>query len=334
MAVLGGEETGLNTSDYDYVLPEELIAVRPPARREEARMMVIDRVVGSIEHRSFRDLPELLRPEDLLVMNDTRVMKARLFSEDGKIELLLLEPRDERTWISLVRPGRKCKVGSAFRVASVRAEVLEILEGGERVVRFDAPPDLQRYGSIPLPPYMRRDADVSDAERYQTVYAREEEAVAAPTAGLHFTSEVLAGLPHAFVTLHVGAGTFRPVSVPDLRDHPMHEERFAVSAKAAQRINAAKSVAAVGTTVVRVLESLADEQGIIQSGEGRTSIFIYPPYRFRRVEALLTNFHLPRSTLLILVSAFAGRELVLEAYHKAVEMRYRFYSYGDCMWIR
>jgi S-adenosylmethionine:tRNA ribosyltransferase-isomerase len=324
----------LRASDYEYVLPEDLIARHPLPQRDAARMLVIDRARGTISHHSFRELRSLLDPAAFLVLNDTRVMPARVFSEDGKIELLLVEARGERTWVSLVKPGRKCSVGRRFAVAGTEAEVKEVLPGGERIIVFEDAPDLERFGQIPLPPYMERAPDAEDAQRYQTVFSRASGAVAAPTAGLHFTPEILSEFPHAFVTLHVGPGTFRPVSAENITEHQMHEERFVIRPEAAQAISRARPLVAVGTTVVRVLESAeSDAEGGLVPGEGRTRIFIHPPYQFRRVDALLTNFHLPRSTLLMLVCAFAGRNLVLRAYEEAVRARYRFYSYGDCMLI-
>jgi S-adenosylmethionine:tRNA ribosyltransferase-isomerase len=323
----------VSASDYDYSLPDALIARHPAPRREDARMMVLHRDSGRIEHRGFRDFADTLRPDDLTVLNDTKVIPARAFSEDGRIELLFLDPMGGTSWKCLVKPGRKMRVGKTVRLTGCEGVVREILPEGERVIEFDALPDLDAIGRIPLPPYLHRDAEPEDVERYQTVYAREAGAVAAPTAGLHFTDAILDAIPHAFVTLHVGAGTFKPVQTEFLEEHRMHSERFSVSADAAARIAAAKSVMAIGTTTVRVLESVARESGEIVAGEGSTDIFIHPPYEFRVVDRLLTNFHLPRSTLLMLISAFAGREFVLEAYAEAVRERYRFYSYGDCMLI-
>jgi len=321
------------TGDYTFELPEELIARQPADRRGASRMLVLHRATGRIEHARFADLPRFLSPEDLLVLNDSRVIRARLRPEGFGGELLLLEPLDAGCcrWVALVRPGKRWREGMEIAVAGQRARVEAVRPGGERVVMFAAPPDLERYGEIPLPPYLGRGEEPADRERYQTVYARADGSVAAPTAGLHFTPELLAELPHVFVTLHVGLGTFKPVEVEDLREHEMHEERFEIPPESAARINAAKRVVAIGTTSVRVLESCASPEGVVRAGAGRTSIFIHPPYRFRRVGALLTNFHLPRSTLLMLVSAFAGRDAVLAAYREAVRERYRFYSYGDCM---
>ncbi|SRR5579862_102436 len=315
----------MTLSDYDFQLPRELIAGRPAPRRQDARMMILDRGRGTMEHARFGDFPGLVGPDALVVLNDTKVIPARIFSDDGRTELLLLEPVGENVWKCLVRPGRR----NALTVAGGAAEVVETLPDGERLVRFAEKLDLEKSGHVPLPPYLRRASDAEDAERYQTVYARNAGAVAAPTAGLHFTPEIIAALRCAFVTLHVGPGTFKPVKTESLEDHKMHSERYSVTEEAAAAINAAQRLVAVGTTTVRVLESRP-----FRAGEGRTDIFIYPPFEFRMADALLTNFHLPKSTLLLLVSAFAGREFVLEAYARAVEAGYRFYSYGDCMFIR
>ncbi len=319
--------------DYNFELPEGLIAQRPLPRREDARMLVLDRARESIAHRHFAELPEFVRPGDLLVLNDTRVLPARRFSDDGAIEFLFLEQVDAQSWKCLVKPGRKMRVGSSTRLDGVAARVEEICEGGERLVRLERAIDPYRGGAIPLPPYLNRASDAEDAARYQTVFAQAPGAVAAPTAGLHFSPEILARLPHTFVTLHVGTGTFRPVQSDNVAEHRMHAERFTVTSEAAIAINAAERVLAVGTTSVRVIESAARPTGQLTAQEGATDIFIYPPYQFRAVDRLLTNFHLPRSTLLMLVSAFAGREFILRAYAEAVRERYRFYSYGDCMLI-
>ncbi len=319
--------------EYDYALPDELIARRPLARREDARMMVLDRVEGTIAHRRFADLVEFVRPDELLVLNDTLVLAARRFSDDGTIEFLFLEQIDGQTWKCLVKPGRKMRLGAVAILDSTAGRVEKIHEEGERVVRFERVIDPYCGGQIPLPPYLQRSADAEDAKRYQTVFAKEPGAVAAPTAGLHFTPEILARLPHTFVTLHVGTGTFRPVQSDTISGHRMHSERFTITPAAADEINAAERILAVGTTSVRVLEAAVRRNGRLVAQEGATDIFIHPPYSFRAVDRLLTNFHLPRSTLLMLVAAFAGREFVLRAYAEAVRERYRFYSYGDCMLI-
>lgn len=331
---------GLTTRDFHYDLPEELIASRPLEDRAASRMMVVHRESGRIEHRMFRDLPEYLRPDDLLVLNDTRVIPARVFSDDGKIELLCLDRLSPTEWRCLVRPGKKMKPGRTVVVGEITGTVVEVFDNGDRLVRWEREVDLDAHGHLALPHYMGRDNEASDRERYQTVFAKEEGAIAAPTAGLHFTPEMLARFDHAFLTLHVGVGTFRPVSAERPEDHEMHSERYVLTAETAKRINAAGRVVAVGTTVTRVLEHLGRSR-IADCGlridekeqRGATDIFIYPPYQFRVVDALLTNFHLPESTLIMLVSALAGRELVLEAYREAVREQYRFYSYGDCMLI-
>jgi len=323
----------VRTDDFDFDLPPELVARHPSERRDDARMLVLDRAGGSWEHRRFRDLPDLLPPDALAVLNDTRVVPARFFSPDGRAEVLRLEAAPEDTWRCLVRPGKWFRrPGDAVTIAGSRATVVEVLPDGSRRLRFDPPLDL-RDGQLALPPYLDRQEEEIDRDRYQTVFASRPGAIAAPTAGLHFTPEILGRVPHTFVTLHVGAGTFLPVKAEQLEDHRMHEEHFAVSEPSAAAIRDAGTVLAVGTTVVRVLEHLAGAGGI-RAGEGATSIFIRPPHRFLRVDALLTNFHLPKSTLLMLVSAFAGRDLVLEAYREAVREKYRFFSYGDCMLLK
>lgn len=318
----------LLTQDFDYHLPEELIAARPLAERSASRMLVVHKDSGLIEHRMFRDFTEYLRPDDLLVLNDTKVIPARLFSDDGRTELLCLDRLSPLEWRCLVRPGKRMKTGRTVSVGGILGTVTEIFENGDRLIRWDAPVDLEKHGHLALPHYMGREDEIADRDRYQTVFAREEGAIAAPTAGLHFTPDLLTKIPHAFLTLHVGVGTFRPVSVEVVADHIMHSERFVVSAETAEKVNAAGRVVAVGTTVTRVLESIGKP---LREQRGETDIFIHPPYQFGVAGALLTNFHLPQSTLIMLVSAFAGQELVMEAYRKAVEERYRFFSYGDCM---
>jgi S-adenosylmethionine:tRNA ribosyltransferase-isomerase len=321
-------------SDYDYPLPDELIAIRPLANRGDSRMMVLHRKEQRIEHRTFAELREFLHDGDLLVLNNTRVVNARRFSDDGKIEFLFLEKQEPQRWKCLVRPGRKMRLGAQTAIDSVVVRVEEICPDGERIVSFERDLDPWEGGMVPLPPYLRRQGDVDDLKRYQTVYANAPGAVAAPTAGLHFTPEMLATVPHTFITLHVGAGTFQPVKTENISEHRMHSETFSISEAAAAAINAAQRIVAVGTTTVRVLESAArDAHARLIAQEGTTDIFIHPPNEIRHVDALLTNFHLPRSTLLMLVSAFAGREFVLKAYAEAIRERYRFYSYGDCMLI-
>lgn len=347
-------------SDYDYPLPEELIAKRPLTDRDESRMMVLHRDSQTIEHRQFRELKEFVTPGDLLVLNNTRVLAARIFSEDHAIEFLLLEKLGPARWKCWVKPGRKMRVGATTKIDGVALRVEEILPEGARVIALEKDVDLYAHGSMPLPPYIGRESDLADAERYQTVFAETPGAVAAPTAGLHFTPEILAEIPHTFVTLHVGPGTFKPVHSENILEHQMHSESFSISDEAAKKINEAERVFAVGTTTVRVLESAAQKNRMqnafefpgegessrmqsafsikrrgpaIEAQEGETDLFVYPPFEFQVVDALLTNFHLPRSTLLMLVSAFADREFVLRAYAEAIREHYRFYSYGDCMLI-
>ena len=320
-------------SDYDYDLPRELIAQRPPEHRDDSRMMVLHRDTQAIEHRQFRELKTFLQQGDLLVLNDTQVLPARRFSNDGAIEFLFLERLGPGRWKCLVNPGRKMRVGASAMIEGVALYVEEITSDGERIVVLNEDIDLYSGGSMPLPPYIRRESNTDDATRYQTVFAHTPGALAAPTAGLHFTPEILSEIPHTFVTLHVGTGTFLPVRSENIADHRMHAERFSISHSAADRINEAERIVAVGTTVVRLLEAAGRESGKLRVQEGTTDIFIYPPYRFHAVDVLLTNFHLPRSTLLMLVSAFAGRDFLLRAYQEAIHERYRFYSYGDCMLI-
>ena len=351
--------------DYDYILPRELIAQRPLYRRQDSRMMVLHRAEQKIEHRQFRELRKFLQAGDLLVLNDTRVLAARRFSDNGDIEFLFLERLEPMRWKCMVTPGRKMRVGATATIDGVCLRVEKITANGERIVAFDRDIDVYAYGSMPLPPYVNRPSDETDAARYQTVFAREPGAVAAPTAGLHFTSEILSEIPHTFVTLHVGQGTFLPVRSDDVTKHRMHAERFSISPEAADKINSAQRIVAVGTTAMRVLETAALETRLrekivgqahrlpwaggapalqqsqtsslnrlqLQPQSGETDLFVYPPFTFRVVDVLLTNFHLPRSTLLMLVSAFAGREFILRAYEEAVREQYRFYSYGDCVLI-
>ncbi|MBC8126852.1 MAG: tRNA preQ1(34) S-adenosylmethionine ribosyltransferase-isomerase QueA [Gloeobacteraceae cyanobacterium ES-bin-144] len=329
----------LRTKDFDYHLPDELIAARPLVERSASRMLVVHRDSGTIEHRMFREFPEFLQPNDLLVLNDTKVIPARVYSDDGKIELLCLDRLSPLEWCCLVRPGKRMKPGRTLTVGGIGGTVIEVFENGDRLIRWDTPVDLNEHGHLALPHYMGREDELSDRDRYQTVFARDEGAIAAPTAGLHFTPEILNRINHAFLTLHVGVGTFRPVSVEVVSEHIMHSEKYVVSAATACKVNAAARVIAVGTTVTRVLEAIrkhASGDGVRiaeKEHSGETDIFIHPPYDFRVIGGLLTNFHLPQSTLIMLVSALAGRELILEAYRKAVEERYRFYSYGDCMLV-
>lgn len=341
---------GSRTSDYEYDLPPELVASRPVARRDASRLLVL-RPDGGLDDRMFPDLLDYLEPGDALVLNDTRVFPARLtgYKPTGApAEILLVRPREAPgCWEALVRPGGKLKPGRVVDVApGFRVMIEDSAPGGGRVVRLEGDDDpwrlIERHGRVPLPPYIDREADAEDAERYQTVYAAHRGSVAAPTAGLHFTTALLerieaAGVRLVRVTLHVGIGTFRPVEAERPEDHELHAERWTLSTAAASVLNEVRAagdrVWAVGTTAVRTLETACDAAGRFGAGEGSTDLFILPGYEFRAVDALVTNFHLPRSSLLMLVSAFAGRERVLAAYRHAVERRYRFYSYGDAMVI-
>jgi S-adenosylmethionine:tRNA ribosyltransferase-isomerase len=333
-------ELRLRTDDFDYTLPPELIADRPLVRRDASRLMLIDRQTGKISHHEFSYFPTFLRPSDLVVLNDTRVVKARFFSDEGKIELLRLSQElvgEQTAWRCLVKPGKKMRLGAEITVGGCVGTVTQIHdEDGARTIVWTAEaPDDDRHGQLALPHYFGREQDTMDDERYQTVYAQREKAgaIAAPTAGLHFTPEILAQVTHTSVTLHVGLGTFRPVQAEWIDEHVMHTERYEISAPTAEKIQAASRVCAVGTTVTRVLEHVHRTHGAIVPGAGETSIFLHPGVSFGAVGALLTNFHLPKSTLLMLVSAFAGTELMRAAYAEAIRERYRFYSYGDCMLI-
>lgn len=324
----------MRTVDFDYPLPEELIADRPLPDRAASRMLVVHRDTGLIEHRHFHDILEYVRPGDHFVLNDTKVVPARYFSNDGGIELVRAGLAHELVWKCLVRPGKKMKVGRTVQVGDAVGTVESIDEEGYRYIRWNKLVDEDTYGRLALPHYMNRESEPADKERYQTVYAVHEGAIAAPTAGLHFTPEILAQLPHSFVTLHVGVGTFRPVKTDCVEEHHMHSESFYMPPETAASVEKAKRVVAVGTTSVRVLETLAARHGRpLPPGAGETDIFIYPGFEYKVTGALLTNFHLPQSTLIMLVCAFAGKDLVMEAYRQAVEQRYRFFSYGDCMLI-
>lgn len=340
----------MKTSDFDYILPPELIAQTPASPRDSSRFLVYDRKTDKISHKRFYDLPEFLNKGDVLVINDTKVLPARIYGETvngGKVELLLLKRRNLTDWEVLCKPAKKAKKGVILKVGNeLSVEVLGTAEDGSggREVRFifDGVFEdiLERVGEMPLPPYITE--KLKDKTRYQTVYAKTEGSSAAPTAGLHFTEELLAkiqdkGVIIAKVLLHVGLGTFRPVKEEEITAHKMHSEYYEVSKETADIVNAAKRegrrVIAVGTTSVRTLESVADENGFIKETKGNTEIFIYPPYKFKCVDALITNFHLPKSTLIMLVSAFATREKTLELYQTAVKERYRFFSFGDSMFI-
>ena len=339
----------MKTSDFYFDLPEELIAQTPLEKRDASRLLCLDKVTGEIQHRVFSELPELLREGDCLVMNDSRVLPARLLGareSGGAVEVLLLRNLGGGRWECLTRPGRKTKPGTklVFGDGELEAEVIEVAEGGNRIVEFKYDgiflEVLERLGKMPLPPYIK--TELEDGERYQTVYSKELGSAAAPTAGLHFTKELLAkiaekGVRECFVTLHVGLGTFRPVKEDEIEDHDMHSEFCIVPEETARIINETKAaggrVVCVGTTSCRTLESFANPDGTMGAKSGWTNIFIYPGYRFKCMDALVTNFHLPESTLVMLVSAFAGREHVLNAYAEAVRERYRFFSFGDAMFI-
>ncbi len=349
----------MKTSDFDYTLPTELIAQQPLPQRDTSRMLVLQRATGAMTHETFARLPDHLRTGEVLVLNDTKVIPSRLLGHKpsgGAVELLLTEQLNTHRWLALARPAKRLREGSEVcfdqnpkskiqnpKSDPLRATVETKRAEGEVLIRFAAPPDLDRFGHVPLPPYIRHGEDQpDDRERYQTVFARQPGAIAAPTAGLHFTRETFAALAQRGVlvrrlTLHVGLGTFKPVATDEIEQHTMHIERFDIPEDTALAVNTARSdgrrVVCVGTTTVRALESVADEAGQVRAGASQTDTFIYPPYKFRVADALLTNFHLPRSTLLMLVSAFAGREQALTAYAEAVRERYRFYSYGDCMLI-
>jgi S-adenosylmethionine:tRNA ribosyltransferase-isomerase len=320
-------------SDYDYVLPRELIAQRPLPRRDESRMMVLNRKSQTVEHRSFRDLTSFLGPGELLVLNDTRVLPAQRFAEGGKIEILFVKKLGPARWKCLTKPGRKMRKGTCITIDGVTGQVVKVESDGSRTILLDKDIDVYASGSMPLPPYIDRLSDAEDEARYQTAFARSPGAIAAPTAGLHFTPEILGAVAHTFITLDVGIGTFRPVLNQNIAEHQMDPEQFAISEEAAGMINKAQRITAVGTTTTRVLESAKRCHGQIVAQTGSTNIFIYPPFHFQVIDALLTNFHLPRSTLLMLVSAFAGREFILQAYEEAIRRQYRFYSYGDCMLV-
>ncbi|WP_027625911.1 tRNA preQ1(34) S-adenosylmethionine ribosyltransferase-isomerase QueA [Clostridium lundense] len=341
----------MQAKDFDYYLPEELIAQCPLEKRDEARLMVLDRESGEIKHKIFKDIIDYLNPGDCLVLNDTRVLPARLIGEKedthGKIEFLLLKRIDKDTWETLVKPGKRAKIGTKFSFGEgeLKAEVIDIGEEGSRIVKFEYEgifeEVLDRLGQMPLPPYIKE--KLEDKEQYQTVYSKEQGSAAAPTAGLHFTEELLQrikdkGINLAFLTLHVGLGTFRPVKVEEIEEHHMHSEYYRMTKETAELINntkkAGKRVIAVGTTSCRTLETIGNEAGEVREQSGWTDIFIYPGYKFRIVDALITNFHLPQSTLVMLVSALSGRDKIINAYNIAVKDKYRFFSFGDAMFIK
>lgn len=340
----------MDVKDFYYDLPQELIAQDPLEDRSSSRLMVLDKITGKVEHRHFKDITEYLRPGDCLVINNTKVIPARLYGvkegTEAKIEILLLKRKENDIWETLVKPGKKCKIGTkiVFGEGILTGEVVDIVEEGNRLIQFHYEgifeEILDRLGQMPLPPYITH--QLQDKNRYQTVYAKYDGSAAAPTAGLHFTPELLQqvrdmGVEIAEVTLHVGLGTFRPVKETDVLKHHMHSEFYKIEQSEADKINKAKKeghrVIAVGTTSTRTLESAADENGFLTEKSGWTEIFIYPGYQFKVIDALITNFHLPESTLVMLVSALAGREHVLAAYETAVEEKYRFFSFGDAMFI-
>ena len=341
----------MDVKDFDYYLPEELIAQDPLEDRSSSRLMVLDKKTGEIQHKIFKDILDYLKPGDCLVLNNTKVIPARLFGvkegTQAKIEILLLKRKENDIWETLVKPGKKAKPGTKiiFGDGLLVGEVIDVVEDGNRLIQFSYEgifeEILDQLGQMPLPPYITH--TLKDKNRYQTVYAKYDGSAAAPTAGLHFTKELLEkvkakGVDIAEVTLHVGLGTFRPVKVENVLDHHMHSEFYMVSAEAAEKINATKDrggrVISVGTTSTRTLESAADESGRLKECSGWTEIFIYPGYKFKLIDCLITNFHLPQSTLVMLVSALAGREHILAAYKKAVEEKYRFFSFGDAMLIK
>ena len=341
----------MKTSDFNFDLPQELIAQDPLEDRSSSRLMVLNKESGEITHRIFHDITEYLRPGDCLVINDTKVIPARLIGtkEDtgAHIEILLLKRKENDIWETLVKPGKKCRPGArvVFGNGELKAEIVDVLEDGNRLVHFEYEgifeEVLDRLGQMPLPPYITH--KLQDKNRYQTVYAKYQGSAAAPTAGLHFTNELLKqiedmGVNIARVTLHVGLGTFRPVKVENVLEHHMHSEYYNVTEAAAKLINDTKKnggrIIAVGTTSTRTLESVADENGVIHPGCGNTEIFIYPGYKFKAIDCLITNFHLPESTLLMLVSALAGKDHIMAAYEEAVKERYRFFSFGDAMFIQ
>ena len=340
----------MKVSDFNYELPKELIAQHPYDKRDEARLMVLDKKKQSIEHKVFKDVVDYLSPGDCLVINNTKVIPARLYGKKdtgANVEFLLLKRIENDTWEAMVRPGNKLKVGSKviFGNGILKATILEVLDGGNRKVQFEYEgifnEILDKVGLMPLPPYIT-EATKEDNKKYQTVYAKYDGSAAAPTAGLHFTEELLEkikakGIEVATVTLHVGIGTFRPVKVENVEEHEMHSEHYYIKKEEAEKVNKAKKtghkVIAVGTTSCRVLESVSDENGMIKEIEDDTSIFIYPGYKYKCIDSLITNFHLPESTLIMLVSSLAGREFILKAYNEAVKEKYKFFSFGDAMLI-
>jgi S-adenosylmethionine:tRNA ribosyltransferase-isomerase len=341
----------MNVKDFYFDLPEELIAQHPLENRDESRLLVLDKATGELEHKTFKDILDYFKPGDCLILNNSRVIPARLIGEKegsgGKIEFLLLKRVDLNTWETLAKPGKRAKVGTKFVFGNgeLKAEVLEIKEEGNRIIRFECEgvfeEVLDKLGQMPLPPYIKE--TLEDRERYQTVYSKVSGSAAAPTAGLHFTEKLLEelkakGVNVGFLTLHVGLGTFRPVKSETIEGHHMHSEYYELSQEVAELINETKKnggrVIAVGTTSSRTLESIGNEEGLVKEQSGWTEIFIYPGYKFKIVDALITNFHLPESTLIMLVSALGGKDNIMKAYHEAVKNKYRFFSFGDAMFIK
>ncbi len=341
----------MKTSDFYYDLPKELIAQTPLEDRSSSRLLCVDKNTGEVTHGVFRDITQYINPGDCLVVNDTRVIPARLFGvkkeTGGKIEFLLLTRKEQDVWEVILKPGKKAKPGAEFVFGDglLTAEILDVVNDGNRLVRFHYDGlfenVLDKLGEMPLPPYITE--HLEDKERYQTVYSKHSGSAAAPTAGLHFTPELMQnlkqkGVKFAYVTLHVGLGTFRPVKVDDVENHKMHSEFFVINKENADIINETKKtggkVISVGTTSTRVLETVADEKGFVREASGWTDIFLYPPYKFRCPDCLITNFHLPESTLLMLVSAFSSKEIIMKAYEEAVRERYRFFSFGDAMFLK
>jgi len=344
----------MHVNEFDYYLPEELIAQHPADKRDQSRLLVIDRKSGQIENRNFFNILEYLNPGDCLVMNNSKVIPARLFgikeNTGAKVEFLLIKRKEGDLWETMVRPGKKLHIGDVVSFSGekkFKAEILDYGEDGTRIVRFDYDgvflERLEELGKIPLPPYINRESEEEDKDRYQTVYCKDEGSVAAPTAGLHFTMELLQevknkGIEIAYVTLHVGIGTFRPVKCDTVEEHKMHFEEYEIDEKNAEIINRVKNaggrIISVGTTSTRTVESAATDDGTVKAGRGNTDIFIYPGYKFKIIDCLITNFHLPKSTLLMLVSALYNREAMLQIYEEAVKEKYRFFSYGDAMFIK
>lgn len=342
----------LSPADFDFQLPESHIAKYPKSKRDDAKLLVVNRATQELTHTTISQLPNYVETGDCWVMNNTKVVPARFYSDNGKFELLRVNARTDVLWECMAKPAKKLQIGSTVEISSITGTIKDILEDGLRLIEWGRPLDLDAIGELPLPPYIKRDHQDTDYNQYQTVFAQEQGAIAAPTAGLHFTPELLEKIPHSFVTLHVGMGTFKPVKADKIVDHPMHTEEYQLNSATADKLNQAKRIISVGTTSTRTLESIAnhlditkDNQAAWQASQGDTNIFIYPPYQFRAIDGLLTNFHLPQSTLIMLVSAFIGegkdtaeeplqgRDFAMRIYQEAIDNDYRFYSYGDAMLI-